>query len=85
MKQFAQLLKSQLDLALDDQTANRNAWRRLDDAVGNGRGNGVATAAGAKGHAGPHDAPLMRMGVGLPLQITTTGGSAHGHVTIEIA
>ena len=29
------------------------------------------------------DSPLFKCGRGRPLQITTTGGSAHGHVRVE--
>ena len=45
---------------------------------------GVSANAGPRGLPGPHEAPLFETGRGLPLQITTVGGSAHGHVTAEL-
>ena len=46
--------------------------------------SGVSANAGPRGLPGPHEAPLFETGRGRPLQITTTGGSAHGHVTAEL-
>lgn len=45
---------------------------------------GAAPNAGPNPRLEPHPAPLFACGVGLPLQITTVGGSAHGHLTAEI-
>ena len=49
-------------------------WKTGDFPVA--ANGGVAESASA-------DDPLFRCGVGRPLSITTTGGSAHGHVRVE--
>lgn len=49
-----------------------------------GQYGGAAPDAGSPRDMGPHPSPLMVTGVGRPLQITTVGAAAFGHLTAEI-